>query len=301
MANPIYSSKLVFSSVTQSQKSLPSTLTEKYILQFDTTNPTYLQVSELLPFVCTYIPDGDNWALPYVRQRHVSDTHFVCTEAHVEYISTSLLSYTAIFTSLLYGCDDDHPWSRKAVRTGTRTVELWKDPTTYPANYAAPWPPTAVVSGTSIDIMGKPETRKVWHESLDIEVHVDRAYEKNVNGDADWWTNVWLPSINKRNSVSFLGYAAGRVAFMGFEEALTNDPWVTYILHFETDEIGHLQQRVLPNAKGTVLLTTSATWASKTILQADAAYWYQPFYKGGLADFNGLWDFSEITTPTPAV
>ena len=93
MANPIQSSKLVFSSVTQSQKSLPSTLTEKYILQFDTTNPSYLQVSELLPFVCTYIPDGDNWALPYVRQRHVSDTHFVCTEAHVEYISTKLYSY----------------------------------------------------------------------------------------------------------------------------------------------------------------------------------------------------------------
>lgn len=298
MPSIIQGSKLISSSITQSQKSLPSTLTEKYIIK---TLSGYYHVNAILEEACSYSPDGDNWALPVVRQRNPEAPNFVCTQVQIEFLSTEILTYTATFESILYGCNNDYQWSRKAVRTGTRIVELWKTTDSYPTNYSATWPPTAVVSGTSIDIMGKPETRKVWHESLDIEVHANRAYEKTVNGSADWWPDVWLTYINKRNNASFLGYAAGRVAFMGFEEALTTDPWATYVLHFETDEIGHLQQRVLPNAKGTVLLTTSSTWASKTILQADAAYWYQPFYKGGLTDFNNMWDFSEITTPTPAV
>jgi len=294
----IQGSKLISSSITQSQKSLPSTLTEKFMIK---TLSGYYHVNDILEDACGYDPQEDNWALPVVRQRSASAPNFVCTEVHIEFISTEILTYTATFHSILYGCNNDYQWSRKAVRTGTRIVELWKTTESYPTDYSAPWPPTAVVSGTSIDIMGKPETRKVWHESLDIEVHVNRAYEKYTNADADWYPASWLSYVNSRNDALFLGYSAGRVAFMGFEEALTTDPWATYVLHFETDEIGHLQQRVLPNAKGTVLLTGSATWASKTILQADAAYWYQPFYIGGLMDFNGLWDFSEITSPTPAV
>jgi len=298
MPNIIQGSKLIHSSITQSQKSLPSTMTEKYMIK---TLDGYYDVNLILDSACNFIPEDDNWALPVVRQRSVSAPNFVCTEVHIEFISTEILTYTATFQTILYGCVNDYPWSRKAVRTGTRIVELWKDPESYPTDYNADWPPSAVVNGTSLDIMGKPETRKVWHESLDIEVHASRAYEKFTNNDADWYPASWLSYVNSRNDALFLGYSAGRVAFMGFEEALTTDPWATYILHFETDEIGHLQQRVLPNAKGTVLLTGSATWASKTILQADAAYWYQPFYIGGLTDFNGLWDFSEITTPTPPV
>ena len=297
MPSVIESSKLIGSTIHQSQKSLPSTITEKYVIK---TVSGYYDVNLILESACTYTPQGDNWALPVVRQRNLLASNFVCTEVHIEFISTELLTYTATFQSILYGCNNDYQWSRKAVRSGTRLVELWKESASYPTDYSAPWPPNAVVTGTSIDIMGKPETRKVWHESLDIEVHVDRAYEKLANGNADWYPASWVSYVNSRNNASFLGYSAGRVAFMGFEEALTTDPWATYVLHFETDEIGHLQQRVLPNAKGTVLLTTSSTWASKTILQADAAYWYQPFYIGGLMDFNGLWDFSEITTPTPA-
>ena len=298
MPQIIEGSKLISSSITQSQKSLPSTLTEKYIIK---TVTGYYHVNTILEAACGYTPDGDNWALPVVRQRSTDSPNFVCTEVHIEFVSTEILTYTATFQSILYGCNNDYQWSRKAVRSGTRLVELWKESASYPTEYSAPWPPTAVVTGTSIDIMGKPETRKVWHESLDIEVHVNRAYEKLVNNDADYYPSSWLSYINSRNDDLFLGYSAGRVAFMGFEEALTTDPWATYILHFETDEIGHLQQRVLPNAKGTVLLTGTATWATKTILQADAAYWYQPFYIGGLTNFNGLWDFSEITSPTPPV
>lgn len=296
MPQIIQGSKLISSSITQSQKSLPSTLTEKYIIK---TAAGYYHVNNILDYACTYQPSGDNWQLPVVRQRSAEAPNFVCTEVHIEFVSTEILTYTATFQTILYGCNNDYQWSRKAVRSGTRLVELWKESQSYPTDYSASWPPTAVVSGTSIDIMGKPETRKVWHESLDIEVHVNRAYEKFVNNDADYYPSSWLSYINSRNDDLFLGYSAGRVAFMGFEEALTTDPWATYILHFETDEIGHLQQRVLPNAKGTVLLTGTATWATKTILQADAAYWYQPFYSGGLKDFNGLWDFSEITSPTP--
>ena len=298
MPSIIQESRLIGSTITQSQKSLPSTLTEKYMIK---TLDGYYHVNSILEAACTYQPDGENWQLPIVRQRNTQAPNFVCTEVHIEFISTEILTYTATFQTVLYGCNNDYPWSRKAVRTGTRIVDLWKDPESYPTNYDADWPPTAVVSGTSLDIMGKPETRKVWHESLDIEVHVNRAYELFTNGDADWYPSSWLSYVNTRNNASFLGYSAGRVAFMGFEEALTTDPWATYVLHFETDEIGHLQQRVLPNAKGTILLTGSDTWASKTILQADAAYWYQPFYIGGLTDFNGLWDFTEITNPTPPI
>ena len=107
MPNVIQGSKLIGSSITQSQKSLPSTLTEKYIIK---TLEGYYHVNLILEAACNYQAEDDNWALPVVRQRSASAPNFVCTEVHIEFISSGILTYTATFQSILYGCFDDYQW-----------------------------------------------------------------------------------------------------------------------------------------------------------------------------------------------
>jgi hypothetical protein len=94
--------------------------------------------------------------------------------------------------------------------------------------------------------------------------------------------------------------------FIGFQQAMTEDPWDTYTLSFLADQWGHLEQRVIPNVTGGVLMTNVSTWAGKPIKQADASYWYQPWNRtlaNSLYNFNLLSpsaSFLEIETPSPA-
>jgi len=160
-------------------------------------------------------------------------------------------------------------------------------------------------------MMGTPENYRVWHHTLEIEIHVDRSYMK-ANGptpigpNADYYPIEWNQHLFKRNSVSFLKYDPGTVVFIGFQQAMTEDPWDTYTLSFLADQFGHLEQRVIPNVTGGVLMTNLSTWAGKPIKQADAAYWYQPWNRtiaNSLYNLNLLsptGTFDEIIDPTPA-
>lgn len=299
MANIIESCRLVGQTYTQAEKSIPSTITEKYMIQVKPG--TTVQVNELNESLDNYIPlTAEDSSTPYVRSRLACDQNFVCTERRFESVRIGIYEVTATYTSIQLGFESLSEWSRKSIRSSTRIVEIWVEASSYPADFNGDWPPTTTIPGTNVDIMGKPENLRVWSESFDIEVHVDRAAQFGLSGNADYYPGYWRSFLNGRNDDTFLGFLTGQVAFVGFSEALTTDPWATYILHFVADEIGHLQQRVIPNAKGTVLLSNTATWGAKTILQADAAYWYNPYYNAGLLPLNTIWDFTEIENPSPA-
>tara|TARA_R110000822_G_C15240172_1_gene486273 strand:- start:209 stop:880 length:672 start_codon:yes stop_codon:yes gene_type:complete len=196
-------------------------------------------------------------------------------------------------------------WQRLSRRCSFRNVQLWTYPTVLPTNYNAAWPPTAVIAGTPVDMMGTPENYRVWHHTLEIELHIDRSYEA-ANSNPDAFPIEWNQRLFKRNSVSFLSYPAGTVVFIGFQQAMTEDPWDTYTLSFLADQWGHLEQRVIPNVTGGVLMTNVSTWAGKPIKQADAAYWYQPWNRtvaNSLYNLNLLspsGTFEEIEAPSPA-
>lgn len=290
------------------QKGLASRYSETYIL---TTagggEDPLLDSLNNATFIAT-TPENNN--KPLMRERYAYDTRFISTAITFKALTINTfqmdVEYTGYIDDGLEGNEiPPIQWSRLSRRCTYRNVQLWTYPTALPSNYNAAWPPTAVIAGTSVDMMGTPENYRVWHHTLDIEIHIDRSYYKNLSGYADYFPIEWTNRLFKRNSISFLNYPAGTVVFTGFQQALTEDPWDTFTLSFLADAWGHLEQRVIPNVTGGVLMTNLSTWAGKPIKQADAAYWYQPWNRtlaNSLYDLNLLapgGSFVEITDPTP--
>ena len=293
-----------------SQKGLASRYSENYTLTVNPTanpDPTFDILNQ-----ATFTASGpQNNDKPLIRTRYIEDLRFICTSINYKQLSVGMyqmdVEYTGYIDDGLYSdATPPVPWSRLSRRCSFRNVQLWTYPTSLPTNYSAAWPPTAVISGTPVDMMGTPENYRVWHHTLDIELHVDRSYMNSVSSFADYFPIEWNQRLFKRNSVSFLNYPAGTVVFTGFQQAMTEDPWDTYTLSFLADQWGHLEQRVIPNVTGGVLMTNLSTWATKPIKQADAAYWYQPWNRtiaNSLYNLNLLspsGSFDEITNPTPA-
>lgn len=293
------------------QKGLASRYSEIYILTTDGgSDDANLDALNYLTFTAT---GPENNTKPLMRERYAYDKRFISTSQTYKQLTINTfqldVEYTGYIDDGLY--DDDvppTPWSRLSRRCTFRNIPIWKYPSALPTNYVAVWPPTSAISGTSVDMMGTPENYRVWHHTLDIEVHIDRSYTKVLYGNADYFPVSWNTKLFKRNLTTFLSYPIGTVVFTGYQQALTEDPWDTYTLSFEADQWGHLEQRVIPNVTGGVLMTNVSTWASKPIKQADAAYWYQPWSRvggtAGLSDLNTLSpdnnSFIEITDPTPA-
>jgi hypothetical protein len=290
------------------QKGLASRYTETYILTTSGGGNDGLLDSLIgLPFTAT---GPQNNTKPYMRERYAYDTRFISTSQIYKQLTINTFQLDVEYTGYIDdGLEGDEvpptPWSRLSRRCIFRNVQLWTYPSSLPTNYNAAWPPTSVISGTSVDMMGTPENYRVWHHTIEVEIHIDRSYYKSLTGYADYWPIEWTSRLFKRNSGSFLSYPAGTVVFVGFQQALTEDPWDTYTLSFEADAWGHLEQRVIPNVTGGVLMTNVSTWAGKPIKQADAAYWYQPWNRtiaNSLYDLNLLapgGSFVEITDPTP--
>jgi len=293
------------------QKGLASRYSETYILTTSGSgNDGNFDVLNNLTFTTT---GPENNTKPLMRERYAYDTRFISTAITYKQLTVNTfqmdVEYTGYIDDGLYNDDNPPPaWSRLSRRSTFRNVQVWTYPSTLPTNYVAAWPPTAAISGTAVDMMGMPENYRVWHHTLDIELHVDRTYVKSLGGNADYFPVYWNTKLFKRNLTAFLSYPIGTVVFTGYQQAMTEDPWDTYTLSFEADQWGHLEQRVIPNVTGGVLMTQVSTWATKPIKQADAAYWYQPWYRGvgtgGLFDLNTLApdlnSFPEIEDPTPA-
>jgi hypothetical protein len=296
------------------QKGLASRYSEIYkLLTFGGSDDPPLNNLDSVTFTSTGPENNDK---PIMRTRYPFDKRFICTAITYKAISINVFQMDVEYTGYIGdGLQNDDPppvsWSRLSRRCSFRNTPVWIVPSSYPTNYAAAWPPTTVIPGsTRVDMMGAPENYRYWHHTLDIEVHLDRTYAQyhDTSHSADYWPIIWNQNLLKRNLEVFLGYPAGTVVFTGYQQALTEDPWDTYTLSFLADEIGHLEQRVIPNVTGGVLMTNVSTWAGKPIKQADAAYFYQPWAKdsgtAGLYDLNLLSpngvSFEEILNPTPA-
>lgn len=306
----ITNNKLVKVNYDTSQKGTVSTITEEYILQINTF-VDIVAVSNM-QYTASGTDDADK---PILRQRYINDKRYVCTNIRYDYVGVLVYKMTVTYTTYLNvgEIDQDDPilnntlWCKIQRRTAFRMVNIWRYTASLPVvagvTGVAPWPPTAVVVGTPVDIFGQPEANPVVQQTVQVEVVLDRSQQKLSNGSANYWPTIWSNNVFKRNSVSFLSYPAGSLVFKGFSETLTEDPWATYTLDFLFDALCHLEQRVLPNVTGGPLLTQSSTWAGKVIRQADAAYWYQPYYRYGLCDINAdlspTGAFNELIQPTP--
>lgn len=232
-----------------------------------------------------------------IRTRHSTMTNYVCTRVQVRQITVGHWQMDAEFTSRA-GSEDYCKITRRGT---TRMMDAWKYTAgTFPANGTTVWPPTTAAVGASVDIFGTPRQVMSAVTDISIDVYYDRSASVCAFGSATHWPVVWTAAQNRRNSAVWLGLPIGNVVFLGYSEALTEDPWVTATLHFRADSLYHLEQKVLPSADGKVLLGASSTWDGNFIAQATKAYWYQPF-GAALLDFNTLHSgaFGQLTSPTP--
>lgn len=243
---------------------------------------------------------ADILAPAIIRTRHLLHSDYVCTRVTVRQITVGVWQLDAEFTSRVSSAD----YCKISRRSGTRNMMVWKyTPGTVPTNGTTTWPPTTSVTGTGQDVFGEPRPVMVGYNDISIEVYYDRSHYAApcFTNNAFYWPDIWTAALNKRNSVAFLGFDIGKVVFLGFSEQLTEDPWVTATLSFRADQLYHLEQRVLPDVDGHVLLGATSTWDTSPIMQATKAYWFQP-YSATPMDFSQLHSgfFSELVTPTPA-
>jgi len=274
-----------------------STLKEKYVLTVD-ADDTLLAIS-LDAFA----------GKPLMRTRHPVAALKNFIVSHIEIQPTGFRSYNYVvdYTHKLQTTQQDSGSSKfvsMSRRASRRRLNLWKlpggaFPAGLPTNGTTPWPPNAVATGSSVDIMGAPQPYEIWHHDIFLQFEVDTPKLQQSTGTAYSTAIILTGFSGARNSEVFLGYSVGQVAMIGWDEQLTQDPLTTVNVHFKADKFYHLEQRILPKVDGSPYLTGAAVWASKPVKQVDSAFWYQPFTLNGLSDFNLMGNFSELETPTP--
>ena len=272
----------VESSSHVAQRGDVSSITDRYIVETDSD----MTVSTLRTSTFT--------GLPHVRDRHAVSVTYVCQAVDITPLSFRVWQFVARWTTRISSTSH----VRMARRGALRDVRIWRQATA-PTSGDAVWFPTSAIAGTAVDVMGEPEILRFWRHELTLDVSIDSAAMKSQQGTADYWQVIWTAALRRRNSVAYLGYAAGAVVFLGWSEQMTEDPWVTASLHFVADELYHLEQRVLPAPDGSILLGSTTTVAGTPIRQASNVYWYQP-YRETRVDLYELWPTAELTVPTPA-
>jgi hypothetical protein len=291
--------------LTVRRKGESSTIVETYRLEVN--DDATLPEIELVTYSA-----GSAQALnvPIMRVRHLDDSRFVCTEKTFTQIDHRVWHLEAIFSTKLYTnaypSDEDgnygaRPHWTMSRRCGLKMIDRYVNATTYPANGDAVWPPTSVISGVKVDRFGQPLRVPSPVHEIFLSTQVDRAYGKSLGA----WDPVHLfgvnPYLGYRNEVDFLGYPAGSVVLTGFDDQPTDDPWQSITIRMTASDEFHLEQIWLPGADGRQLLSTVTTYASKTIKQLDAAFWYQPYPdKYDFYNFD-IWgnNFQEIVDPSP--
>lgn len=291
------------------QKGSVSTLTDTFLIGTDDAAGT-LTLKDIEQLAAT----GIYAAKPILRTRHPDDQRFVCVDLRLEQVSTQIYTLSAAYTAMLYTGNvygDETGTSTQPTRlywTMSRRAHVVDWPrlvaATAPANYDASWPPAAAISGTKVDVWGTPQKWKQWEHEIFLTGFFDAAFLKEDEGNFDVATRLSLNSyLGKRNSVAFLNYPIGRVAFVGWDEQIVEDPWRSFTLRFVAKEWGHLEQVPLPTSDGRPLLSTVASsppWPSAptVVKQLGTAFWWQPY--NDKIDFYGIDAFDEILTPSPA-
>lgn len=228
-----------------------------------------------------------------VRQRlPAPHSDYVCTEVGVTHLAKDTWRITASFVARALS----DTWQRISMTGRTRTVQVWRVPTSYPADFASSVTSPSVVIGTLVDINGKPVEFPNTQSAITVDTCFNRAYHKYANSDSLFPIIAAEALVNKRNDAQFLGYPKGMVLCTGYSLTDLDDTWMQLSQQFLADQWGHLEQRVGTAADGKYIPSpVTSTWGSLVITHARDIYWWQQYQL--LATFPA---YGEIITPTPA-
>ena len=215
--------------------------------------------------------------------------------------------------SCRYPQNAERPYFNLTRSTAQRTVPMYRSGsaifTGVPANGTMPFPPTAWIGGTSVDMNGQPLAVKVSQQSIQVDILWDRTRDRStdaMSGAADSpdppseWSSVY---VNTRNNATFLGWPTGYVTYLGWTANESPDETLVISHRFLADDWQHLEQRVAPNIGGKPLLASGPTLVTLPTQSCANVYWYQPFVS--LTSFNNLFSWrtnllNAINVPKPA-
>jgi hypothetical protein len=213
--------------------------------------------------------------------------------------------------SCRYPQSAERPYFNLTRSTAQRTVPMYRSGSIFssvPANGTMPFPPTAWIGGTSVDMNGQPLTVKVSQQSIQVDILWDRTRDRStdaMSGAADSpdppseWSSVY---VNTRNNATFLGWPTGYVTYLGWTANESPDETLVISHRFLADDWQHLEQRVAPNIGGKPLLAAGPTLVTLPTQSCANVYWYQPFVS--LTNFNNLFSWrtnllNAINVPKP--
>jgi hypothetical protein len=213
--------------------------------------------------------------------------------------------------SCRYPQSAERPYFNLTRSTAQRTVPMYRSGSIFssvPANGTMPYPPTAWIGGTSVDMYGQPLSVKVSQQSIQVDILWDRTRDRStdaMSGAADSpdppseWSSVY---VNTRNNATFLGWPTGYVTYLGWTANESPDETLVISHRFLADDWQHLEQRVAPNIGGKPNLAAGPTLVTVQTQSSAYVYWYQPFVS--LTNFNNLFSWrtnlmNAITVPKP--
>lgn len=242
--------------------------------------------------------------------------NYVCRNIEVAPVNGSPSAYTVKVTwSTRKPMDAQRQWFKITRSTGFRTAQAYRSGSTLfngvPADGTVQYPPTSWAAGSKVDSNGTPLQFKIAQQSIQIDILWDRTADKSLNTSTNQYDSPDPPSTwtsdycNKRNSVSFLGWPAGFVTYLGWTANESPDEWLVVSHRFLADDWQFLEQRPGPNASGKALLAAGPSWGSSPSLPTQSVAnvaWYQPYIV--LADFSDLFTWranlwTAINTPKP--
>lgn len=172
-----------------------------------------------------------------------------------------------------------YPTVKVTKLTKRRTVPLYVLPTSIPSNGSpavygyAPFPPSAFISGTTVNQLGNPIMVPIRQEQFTIE------YVRHLPAELAYTPGNWqnsFPQIDKRNSTTFMGYDPGYVKYEGRQQVFLTDQVVSIQDTFLYDEWAFLTQEVQRDDVGNVICdATPITIVNLPQLVTNRAYWFQ--------------------------
>ena len=125
-----------------------------------------------------------------------------------------------------------------------RIADVYVVPSSYPTNGDATTPPTSLISGQVVNVMGEPTRSPVVGAAITVET----TYNLLVDTQANYWMTTFaakediINNANKRNSTMWINLPAGSVVFLGYEERELSQGTVQASWNFLYDGAWHLEQ-----------------------------------------------------------
>lgn len=255
--------------------------------------------------------------IPFIGERLVSGAtdaglaQLIISDIDVVPIPTRPNAYRVIATgnAPLVGIAP-YPTVKVTRLTKRRTVPLYVLPTSIPSTGSppvggyAPFPPSAFISGTTVNQLGNPIMVPIRQEQFTIE------YVRHLPAELAYTPGNWqnsFPQIDKRNATTFLNYTAGFVKYEGRQQVFLTDQVVSVQDTFLYDEWAFLTQEVQRDDVGNVICdATPITIVNLPQLVTNRAYWFQLYPNtvemkpvAGVSEILPPEIYTHLTTATP--